>query len=169
MRDAKSPDNEPATSGRRGFLAGAIATMASFIAGAIAIPSVGHIISPALKAQERPRLSLGSVDQFEVGKPKKVDFVFFKRDGWIEEQASGSAWVVRGSATTLTVFDPRCTHLGCPYGWNADRGQFLCPCHDGVFAIDGGVISGPPPRALDRFESTVEGGSLFIREVVKRA
>lgn len=169
MRDAKTPSDDPANGTRRRFLAGAIATMASFIAGAIGIPSFGHIISPALRAQERPLLSLGSVDQFEVGKPKKVDFVYYKRDGWIEEQASGSAWVVRTSPTVLTVFDPRCTHLGCPYGWDADRGRFFCPCHDGVFAVDGQVVSGPPPRPLDRFESAVEGGKLFIREVIKRA
>ena len=155
--------------GRRRVLTAAVAALASFIGGAIAVPAIGHIISPALKAGTRPLLSLGNVDDFTVGQPKRVDFVYYKSDGWIEKQTSGSAWVLRRSNTEFVVFDPRCTHLGCPYGWNPDTGQFLCPCHDGVFAIDGRVISGPPPRALDRFEHTVEGGKLFMREVVQRA
>lgn len=153
---------------RRDFLAGAAAAMASFIAGAIGIPSIGHILSPALKVAERPSISAGNIDQFEIGKPKKVEFIYYRKDGWIEELASGSAWVVRQSEMEFTVYDPRCTHLGCPYGWNSQRAQFLCPCHDGVFSIDGQVISGPPPRPLDRFEHIVEDGKLFIKEVVKK-
>ena len=160
---------EPSQPRRRTFLTAAVAALASFIAGAIAVPAVGHIISPALKAGTKPLLSLGNVDDFQVGQPKRVDFVYYKSDGWIEEQTSGSAWVVRTGAADFIVYDPRCTHLGCPYGWSAEAKQFICPCHDGIFAVEGGVISGPPPRALDRYEHSVEGGKLFMREVVRRA
>ena len=154
---------------RRRFLGGAIAVITSFIGGAIAIPAIGHIISPALRRPESPQISVGQVDEFVVRQPKRVDFFSYKMDGWIQERASGSAWIVKLSDTSFNVFGPRCTHLGCPYGWNADREQFICPCHDGVFAIDGAVIDGPPPRPLDRLEYTVQDGELIIREVVQRA
>jgi menaquinol-cytochrome c reductase iron-sulfur subunit len=153
---------------RRGFLTGATATLASFIAGALAIPTIGHILSPALKPEEKPSISAGSIDQFEIGKPKKVEFVYYQKDGWIEEPTSGSAWVVRTSETQFTVFDPRCTHLGCPYGFNSELGQFFCPCHDGVFALDGQVVAGPPPRPLDQFKWAVADGKLFITEEIKK-
>ena len=169
MPDSKSFQTEPRQPGRRNFLTAAVAALTSFIGGAIAVPAIGHMISPALRSGPKPLLSLGNVDDFAVGEPKRVDFVYYKSDGWIEEQTSGSAWVVRNGETDFVVFSPRCTHLGCPYGWNSEPKQFLCPCHDGVFAIDGSVVSGPPPRPLDRFEHSVEGGKLFVREVVQRA
>lgn len=169
MPDTMAEPAEPGQVRRRSVLTAAVAALASFIGGAIAVPAVGHIISPALKADARPLLSLGNVDDFEVGKPKRVDFVYYKSDGWIEEQTSGSAWVVRKGPDDFVVFDPRCTHLGCPFGWSSETGHFLCPCHDGVFALDGRVVSGPPPRPLDRFEHSVEAGKLFMREVVSRA
>jgi Rieske Fe-S protein len=47
--------------------------------------------------------------------------------------------------------------------WIAEDERFYCPCHNGVFAKDGSVVSGPPPRPLDRFENKVEDGILYIR------
>jgi Rieske Fe-S protein len=46
--------------------------------------------------------------------------------------------------------------------WIADRKQFLSPCHNGVFDIHGNVVSGPPPRPLDRYEVKVENDQLFL-------
>ena len=44
-----------------------------------------------------------------------------------------------------------CTHLGCLYGWNNQENKFICPCHGSQFEKDGEYITGPAPRALDRF------------------
>jgi Rieske Fe-S protein len=55
-----------------------------------------------------------------------------------------------------------CTHLGCRIRWIADEGKFYCPCHNGIFDRDGTVLSGPPPRPLDRFEVKVENDTLSI-------
>ena len=41
-----------------------------------------------------------------------------------------------------------CTHSGCEVSWLSDRQEYFCPCHDGVFAADGKVLAGPPPRPL---------------------
>ena len=43
----------------------------------------------------------------------------------------------------------RCTHLGCTVPWDAERKQFICPCHASVFDITGEVVKAPAPRALD--------------------
>ncbi|MDA0321637.1 MAG: Rieske 2Fe-2S domain-containing protein [Verrucomicrobia bacterium] len=40
-----------------------------------------------------------------------------------------------------------CTHLGCIVKETADG--FSCPCHGSKFALDGKVIKGPAPRALN--------------------
>jgi len=55
-----------------------------------------------------------------------------------------------------------CPHLGCIVHWDAAQGRILCPCHAGVFAADGSVVSGPPPRALPIYPSRVVAGVLRI-------
>jgi Rieske Fe-S protein len=73
---------------------------------------------------------------------------------------AGSAWLVR-SAGDLVAFDPRCTHARCAYDWT-DQARFACLCHAGFFRIDGTVISGPPPRSLDRFGVREARGSIEL-------
>jgi len=62
----------------------------------------------------------------------------------------GSLWVIRAADDSLTVYDSRCTHAKCAYTWSDADQRFACFCHEGFFAKDGTVISGPPPRPLDR-------------------
>jgi len=59
-------------------------------------------------------------------------------------------WILNKDGKNFVVFDPRCTHLNCPYYWDKQANRFHCPCHDGRFDIDGNVIGGPPPRAHQR-------------------
>jgi succinate dehydrogenase / fumarate reductase iron-sulfur subunit len=65
-----------------------------------------------------------------------------------ERTIIGSVWVIRAVDDTLTVYDPRCTHVSCAYTWEAEEDRFTCHCHEGYFAKDGAVISGPPPKPL---------------------
>ncbi|MBI2863406.1 MAG: ubiquinol-cytochrome c reductase iron-sulfur subunit [Chloroflexi bacterium] len=162
-----SPGAEPEHEmSRRRFLSRAIFAMAGFIGGVIGLPAVVHTISPALKGEQQSWIEVGNISGFQAGQPKKVDYVIYKADGWIEEPSGKSCWVVKKSDSQFVVYDPRCTHLGCPYSWHTDKNQFLCPCHNGVFDLEGNVISGPPPRALRRFANRVEGGKLLVREEV---
>ena len=49
----------------------------------------------------------------------------------------------------------RCAHLGCPVRFVEAAGNFICPCHGGVYDFEGKVIGGPPVRPLDRFQTRV--------------
>ena len=62
----------------------------------------------------------------------------------------------------VKVFSNVCTHLSCRVTWHEDRSGFFCPCHDGLFNIDGAVVSGPPPRPLDQFQTKIENGQIQI-------
>lgn len=55
-----------------------------------------------------------------------------------------------------------CTHLGCIIHWHPERKEFVCPCHGGVYAMDGKVISGPPPRPLGKIEVQVRSERVFL-------
>jgi menaquinol-cytochrome c reductase iron-sulfur subunit len=106
-------------------------------------------------------VSLGPVGHLQAGDPQKVDYVNRKEDGWEVIESSSSAWVVK-EGEEWVVYDPHCTHLGCPYRWDSSKSAFLCPCHGGIFTKEGQVVSGPPPKPLRRYPARVENGILFI-------
>jgi menaquinol-cytochrome c reductase iron-sulfur subunit len=56
--------------------------------------------------------------------------------------------------------------LGCTVNYNSNPqypNQFFCPCHFGRYTKDGTNVPGTPPaKPLDRYETKVEGGYLYI-------
>jgi menaquinol-cytochrome c reductase iron-sulfur subunit len=83
-------------------------------------------------------------------------------DGWKVISEKSTAWVVKGANNQITAFGPQCTHLGCAYHWDDAKDQFLCPCHNSIFSVDGKVVSGPAPRPLDRYETKLNGNKLLL-------
>jgi Rieske Fe-S protein len=150
----------PGETGRRTFLAQVIAACAAFLAALLGIPAIGAAIGPALKHEENEWLALGSPSSFPVGVPKAVNVTVANRDGWIETTTVKGVWVVRQADDSFVVYNGRCTHLGCAYNWQTEQQQFACPCHAGVFGIDGNVLAGPPPRPLDMLPTRIEDGEL---------
>ena len=135
----------------------------AFLGVLLGVPAVGAAVGPALKREDTEWLSLGSPDVFQDGMPKAVNLTVVRRDGWIESTEVKGVWVVRRSGNQFAVYNGRCTHLGCAYNWQADQHQFACPCHAGVFGVDGKVLAGPPPRPLDVLETRVEGADLQVQ------
>ncbi len=60
------------------------------------------------------------------------------------------------------AFSKVCTHLGCLVKYDKDRQLFICPCHAGMFDLEGNVVSGPPPKPLPKFAVKVEGDNIVI-------
>lgn len=140
--------------------------LGAVIAAALAGPLLGYTASPALEQEEVTWRELCLAGDIPVGKPTRVKYAYAKKEGWYEHQVEATAWVATRDGSTFTVFHPACTHLGCGYHWEEDKQQFLCPCHTGVFDLDGKVVAGPPPRPLDRFENKVEDGKIFIGQLL---
>jgi quinol---cytochrome c reductase iron-sulfur subunit, bacillus type len=128
----------------------------------LGIPALGAAVGPALRQQQTEWLSLGSPDTFQEGVPKPVNLTVVNRDGWIETTAFKGVWVLRQPGNQFVVFNGRCTHLGCAYSWQIDQRQFYCPCHAGIYGVDGKVLAGPPPRPLDVLQTRLEGGDLEV-------
>ena len=67
-------------------------------------------------------------------------------------------------AGDLNVFANHCSHLGCPVRWFPERREILCPCHGGIFDINGSHVGGPPPRDLWPFAFKVRrNGDIYIK------
>lgn len=94
-----------------------------------------------------------------VGQPVEVPFTMTNSSGATE---SSAVWMLKAADGSLTAYDPRCTHALCRYRWVAAASHFECTCHAGVFALDGSVISGPPPRPLNKFPLTQSGGTITV-------
>lgn len=93
-----------------------------------------------------------------IGTPVEVPFTLVTGDSSIP----ASAWLVKSAAGEIVAFDPRCTHALCSYEWLATADHFKCHCHEGTFALDGKVLSGPPPHALDRLPLRVTGNAIEL-------
>jgi Rieske Fe-S protein len=64
----------------------------------------------------------------------------------------------------LNVVSNHCTHLGCPVRWIEDKGEILCPCHGGIYNINGATIGGPPPRGLYRYTFEIrDDGGIYVK------
>ena len=63
---------------------------------------------------------------------------------------------------SFVAFSAVCTHLGCNVTWDAKRKQIICPCHAGVFDLNGNVVSGPPPKPLPPLKVTVTEGVIYL-------
>ncbi len=149
--------------GRRTFLSRLTVAIGGLIAAAFGVPAVSYIVSPALKpAAAEQWLRLGSIAKVEVGTPTLFKTKLVRQTGWISSEVEVSAYVLTENGRDYVAMSNICTHLGCRVRWVAERGRFYCPCHAGVFDQQGNVVSGPPPRALDRYAVKVEDGQLYI-------
>ncbi|MFC1935643.1 ubiquinol-cytochrome c reductase iron-sulfur subunit [Chloroflexota bacterium] len=149
---------------RRQFLKYAIGAIGGVLSAAVVSPVIRYFLAPATESQTARWIAIASTSEVDLGKPTHILYEERVRDSWAVTTRSKTAWVVTQDGQIFTVFDPRCTHLGCPYFWQEDQKRFLCPCHNGIFDINGNVISGPPPRPLDRLPNKVEDGIILVRE-----
>jgi Rieske Fe-S protein len=149
--------------GRRKFLTGVIAGVAGTVGLVVGIPAIGYLISPGIKTQNEPTwLMLGPVSSLQPDVPTGFPYAVRVKDGWQVSTQSGVAYAVTHDGQNVQVFSNVCTHLSCRVNWDEERDGFFCPCHDGLFGIDGEVLEGPPPRPLDQFETKIENGQIMI-------
>ena len=79
-----------------------------------------------------------------------------RQDGWYRERARRTVFVVWDGGQNVHALSATCTHLGCQVRWDALSTRFRCPCHGGVFDVQGQVVEGPPPRPLDRVDARLD-------------
>ena len=151
--------------GRRAFLATAIYGIGTAIGTALAVPVLVYLFWPSSRRKQSAWLDVGNESDLEQDKPKELTFRHNRLDGWKIYSERSTAWAVKSSDGSIIVFSPWCTHLGCAYHWEPSKHEFICPCHDSRFSIDGRVIQGPAPRPLDRFEVKVEGKRIWLHSL----
>ncbi|HUK18230.1 MAG TPA: ubiquinol-cytochrome c reductase iron-sulfur subunit [Bryobacteraceae bacterium] len=147
---------------RRHFYVGAIYAIWAVVTAALGAPALMYLFFPPKIRQRQEWTQAGSVSNLALDVPVEVAFRQNRIDGWKIISEKSTAWVLKHADNTVVAFGPQCTHLGCAYHWDEGKHEFLCPCHNSIFAPDGKVISGPARRPLDRYDVRIDGNKLFL-------
>jgi Rieske Fe-S protein len=143
-----SSDGDPKDVPRRDFLAAAVGGSAAAFAVAGAYPVVRYLEPPPQPSAGTT--AVGKLEEFPVGSVKTV---------LVEDRP---VLVIR-TADEVRAFSALCTHLQCVVQYSAEHKHFECPCHGGVYALDGTNVAGPPPRPLDELTVTIAEGTVLVR------
>ncbi len=71
----------------------------------------------------------------------------------------------------IVAFSNVCPHLGCHVHYRPSEQRFVCPCHQGVFDLEGNPIAGPPAEEntpLKRYNIVVRGNAVYL-EILEEA
>ena len=142
------PPDEPHLT-RRGFLEWLIAALAVF-GGLVAVDGVLAYLRPGV-AGTWGAVEVAGVAEIPPGQAEAVPF-------------KGSSALVIHVGDQFVACSALCTHEGCLVRWDAERGQIICPCHLGVFDVEGNVVAGLPPRPLQKLRVEVVGDKLLLAE-----
>jgi Rieske Fe-S protein len=148
---------------RRQFVKVVAVSVGTVITAAIGLPAVAYVMHPASTTQATDSwIPLGPLEEYPIGEPTLFNFTRTVVNGWEKTVNTYGAYVVRYTETDYKVFSNTCTHLSCRVNWRNPEADFHCPCHDGIFDIEGKVVSGPPPRPLYEYETKIEDGIVYI-------
>lgn len=125
---------------------GFFASLISFI-----YPVVRYIIPP-----RQAELGANLVLAGHVGDLKR-------NSGKVFRFGSKPALLILTSDDTYHALSAVCTHLGCTVQYRPDLQEVWCPCHNGVYGINGANISGPPPRPLEKFDVILKGNDIYAQ------
>jgi menaquinol-cytochrome c reductase iron-sulfur subunit len=170
---------------RSKFLEASTLGLGAAIGGIVTVPVAGFAVLPAFLDQGFPDLDIGALDEFPEGEWRVVTFMLDPAEGEVSRRTAfvRNNGLLEGEPS-LTIISNRCAHLGCPVqpGGALDEdakksektsntfvdripsapANFSCPCHGGAYDIEGNRTSGPPVRALDRYEYSIRNGRLFL-------
>jgi len=149
--------SEPDAMDRRSFTRRTLGALGAFFAALFGVPGIAALADPALRSAAGGWAKAAAAADLKEGVAHR--FSYEVRAGW--ERRKETAFLVRKGETIL-AFSSRCTHLGCKV--RAKDGAFHCPCHGGVFDLDGQPKEGPVEEPLVRFETRVgEDGQVEVK------
>ena len=104
----------------------------------------------------------------EDGTPRQYPVVSERQDAWnkFPQVRVGAVYLRRTGVKDVQAINVVCPHAGCFVNYQPDQKQYLCPCHNSSFALDGAIKerSSPSPRPLDTMEVKVsDDGGVWVK------
>ena len=154
--------SDPSVPPRRRALVIFVNTAVALMGGGLTALLGAFALRPGGAAASGRWVRAGSTADLKPDEPVPRVLSVPRVDGWYRERARETVFLVWDGRDTVRAMSATCTHLGCQVQWNAAAKKFNCPCHGGVYAADGSVESGPPPRALDVVEARIDPGDASV-------
>jgi Rieske Fe-S protein len=149
MESHQRPDQEEIQPQRRWVNVllgtGVLASIASFL-----YPALRYIIPPPVSESTSRSVVAAQVSELKNNTAKVFKF------------GSEPAILIRTSDGQYKAFSAVCTHLSCTVQYRSDTHQIWCPCHNGIYDLNGRNVSGPPPRPLAAYEVHVQGDDIVV-------
>jgi cytochrome b6-f complex iron-sulfur subunit len=138
------------TEGRRSVI--------GWILGGGLAASVVSFLYPALKFMNPPSVPEAAVNEASAGKAGDLK----PNSGKIVRFGSRPVILIRSTETEWHAFSATCTHLNCTVQYQEASHQIWCACHNGLYDLNGRVVSGPPPRPLEEYAVHVRGEEVVV-------
>lgn len=155
---------------RRGFLSLCTKALTAVIGLMVAVPALGYFFAPLRRKHGAVTagsafMDMGALADYPAGEWCLRVLEMAHEDGWKKTRVRHAVWVRRrqDNESAIDVLSSICPHLGCPVNWHPEQAHFVCPCHGGIFQIDGRPIAGPAPRSMDPLDFEVRAGRLWVR------
>jgi cytochrome b6-f complex iron-sulfur subunit len=120
--------------------------------------SVFSFVYPALRFMDPPAVPDSATNEAPAGKVSD----FRLNSGKIVKFGSRPALVIRVGENEWKALSAVCTHLNCTVEYQPARHQIWCACHNGLYDMNGKVVSGPPPAPLEEYDVHLRGEDVVI-------
>ena len=168
MNDTNDVPTQPA---RRGFFKKISATLIGALVALVPVGAGLSVLFDPLRRKAKAGdfllvTSLGALP--EDGLPRKFSVIASHSDAWnrIPQVPVGAVYLMRKAGNKVNAFNVVCPHLGCFVDYVAARKDFVCPCHNSTFALDGGISDpkSPSERGLDELPVEIrEGSEIWVK------
>jgi menaquinol-cytochrome c reductase iron-sulfur subunit len=154
---------------RRRFMTGTAHTAGGVAVGAIALPSLGFALGPLFDKPVVRWETVGFPNDFPADNyvPKIITVTpdigdVGKTTVYLRARNPQFDTTPVNQYNRFIAISSRCAHLGCPVRWTPAAERFICPCHGGVYDLQGARTGGPPVRPLDRFATRLMNGMVQV-------
>ena len=136
---------------RRRLLVRGVQLGGAAIAAMLSIPAIGFLLSPLRGERRLSWVRVGRVDGVPLDTPTAFRVPVPLDQGRPTAPVDRVVYVVRRSGGELLTLSNTCSHMQCNVHWDRGLNQFLCPCHGGLYDVEGRNVGGPPPSPLPRW------------------
>jgi Rieske Fe-S protein len=158
-------ETQPTTTSldRRNFLVRAITAIHATMAATVAFILGSTTLAPSFSRREETWLRAAAFDSLPENQPFPVTLRVSRNDGYSQVVDRTVVYLVRTGDEDVRALQSTCTHLGCRTSYDRKTRRIVCPCHGGVFDVNGSVLEGPPPAPLPTLTTRVEDGQVLVQ------
>jgi menaquinol-cytochrome c reductase iron-sulfur subunit len=150
------PTHQQPPTDRRGFFQEALAVAIGAVLTLVPVAAGLSVFLDPLRRKSAARenfIKIATLDALPGdGVPRKFPVLASRTDAWNKyiNVPIGAVYLRRADGNQVQALNVVCPHAGCFVDFSAERGNFLCPCHNSAFSVEGTLKQGSPsPRSLD--------------------